>query len=195
MRSEGGELGEHRLYLAGEYIDATDDEHVVAATQHLAHPHCGASALARLVDKAGEVAGAVAQYRHGLLAQRGDDQLTHFARSNGLEGLGVNNLGQEHILPHMGAVLIQTLTAYAGTAHLGKAVDVDSLDVQLGLQLAAYAPGPGLGTEEAYAQLEILGGNFVFLYHLSQVESIGRRAAEGCGAEVLHEHYLLLRVA
>ena len=106
LRSEGGELGEHRLYLAGEYIDATDDEHVIAAAQHLAHPHCGASALARLIDKAGEVAGAVAQYGHGLLAQRGDDQFAYLARSNGFESIGINYLGQEHILPHVGTVLI-----------------------------------------------------------------------------------------
>ena len=35
LRCEGGELGEHGLYLAWEDIDTTNDEHVVASSQHL----------------------------------------------------------------------------------------------------------------------------------------------------------------
>ena len=69
LRGKGGELGEHRFYLAGEYVDTADDEHVIAAAQYLAHPYCGASALARLIVEAREVTGAIAQYGHGLLAE------------------------------------------------------------------------------------------------------------------------------
>ena len=49
---EGRELGEHGLYLAWEDIDTTDDEHVVASSQHLTESYGSTSAFARLVVKA-----------------------------------------------------------------------------------------------------------------------------------------------
>ncbi len=50
------------------------------------------------------------------------------------------------------------LDAFDGNARphdLGQAVDVDGMQVELGLDLAAHRLGPGLGAEDADPQLQV----------------------------------------
>ena len=95
----------------------------------------------------------------------------------------------------MGTVLVLALSANTGTGHFRKAVDVYCLDAQLCLQFTAYAPSPGLGTEETDTQFEVFLLDAAFLHDLCQVQGIGRGTAQCRGAEVLHEHDLFLGIA
>ena len=141
----------------------------------------------------GQVAGTVAQDRHRLLAERGEDQLTLLARCDRLQRLRVDDLRIEHILPHMGTILVLALTTDTGTTHLRQAININGLDVQLLLQLPTDAPRPRLRTEEADTQLQVLRLHGVtFLDALRQVKRIGWGAAKRRRAKILHQHDLLL---
>ena len=130
-----------------------------------------------------------------LLAEGSDDQFADLAWCDGFERLGIDNLRQEEVFPDVCAVLILALSAYARTAHLGEAVDVDGLDVEFGFQFTTYAPRPRFCSEEADTQLELRDIYFVLLDYLCQMQGVGRRAADGRRAHVLHHHDLLLGVA
>ena len=67
------------LDLRREHVDAADDQHVVAAPADAADAPQGAPAGARLRHEGGDVARAVADHRHGLLAERGQHQFAFFA--------------------------------------------------------------------------------------------------------------------
>lgn len=193
---EDGELCQHGLYLRREDVYASDDEHVVAASQNLSESDGGASAFAWLVDEVGEVAGAVAEDGHGFFAEGGEDQLALFAGFYWLQGLWIDDFWIEHVFGHMCAVLVLAFTAYTGATHFGESIDVDGLDVQLLLQLSADAPCPRFGSEESYSEFQVFRLDFRMLfYHLSQMQGVGRGAAEGGCAEVFHQHDLLGGVA
>ena len=79
VRAHALDLEEHVLDLAGEHVDAADDEHVVGALAHLAHARQRAPALAARRVERRQVVGAVAQEREGLLGERRDDELALLA--------------------------------------------------------------------------------------------------------------------
>ena len=69
VRLDLGDAHQHLFDLAGEHVDAADDQHVVAASDGLAHARGRAPASARLGDEAAQVARAVADQRLGLAAK------------------------------------------------------------------------------------------------------------------------------
>lgn len=70
--------------LAREYVDASDDEHIVGTSAQSRDSSMGASAFAGFGDDAGDVPRAVADQRHAFLADGGDDKLAVFAVGQGL---------------------------------------------------------------------------------------------------------------
>ena len=72
-------LEQRGLHLGGEHVHSTNNEHVVAAASDPLHPPDGSAAWACLRDQRGDIAGAVPKQRHGLLAQRRDDEFPFLA--------------------------------------------------------------------------------------------------------------------
>src|SRR4051812_34365732 len=109
--------------MGREDIAAADDQHVVGPTRHLLHP---AHAARRAGEQAGEVAGAIADYRRRLLSERGENELAKFSgRANGA-GRRVDDLRVEMILPDVRAVLaLDALHGDAWADHFREAIDVD----------------------------------------------------------------------
>ncbi len=67
------------FHQGGEDVDAPDDEHVIGSTADLLHAHEGAAALTFFGVQNGEVAGAIADDRHGLFRQRGENEFAFLA--------------------------------------------------------------------------------------------------------------------
>src|SRR6516165_12434950 len=85
-----------------------------------------------------------------------------------------------------------TFASNAWSQHFGKAVEIDRLDPEALLELAADGVAPGLCTEHAdaqrrRAQIDPHAGG-----HFGDVERVGRRRAQHVGAEVLQQSYLAL---
>ena len=91
-------LKDDALHLRWEYIDTTNDEHIVAATHNATHLYrcTTAGTLARV--QCAEILGAVAEQRHTLLGKGGEDQLALLAVGELLQCVGVDNLGVEVVL-------------------------------------------------------------------------------------------------
>ena len=90
---------------------------------------------------------------------------------------------------------LQALHRNAGARALGQAVDVQGLDAQELFDLVAHALGPGLGAEEAHAQLEVGKVHLLVADGLAHHQRVGGGAGDGVAAQVLHEHELALGVA
>ena len=79
-----------RLDLAREHIHATHDNHVVATATDATDTADGTATFAFGLFDSGNVAGTVAENRHGLLAEGTDDQFAFFAVGQGFQGFGVD---------------------------------------------------------------------------------------------------------
>ena len=107
----------------------------------------------------GQVAGAVADHRHRLLGQRGEDQLALLAVGQHLAGDRVDDLRVEVVLPDVQPVLgLDALLRDARADHLGQPVDVDRVDAEDLLHLDAHLVGPRLGAEDADLQRRLAAG-------------------------------------
>ena len=113
---------------------------------------------------------------------------------NRLKGIGIDDFRQEHIFPHVGAVLILAFATYTRSTHLSEAIDVDCLDAKSFFQFATDAPSPRLCTEEAYTKFQVAGAHAHLRHHFSQTECVGWCAGHGCRTKVLHQHKLLLGI-
>ena len=193
MGRQAGHLEDHLLDLRREYIDAADDHHVVAAPGDLVHAAHGPR---RARQQAGEIAGAVADDRHGFLDQGGEDQLAFLAVGQGLEAFHIDDLRVEVILPDGGAVLgLDAFLGHAGADDLGQAVDVHGVDAETRLDFLAHGIGPGLGAEDADAQRTGRGIDALALEFVGDVEAVGGRHHDDVGLEVADQLNLLLGLA
>ena len=96
----------------------------------------------------------------------------------------------------MCAILVFTLAADTRSAHLGESVDVDGLYAESLLEFLAHTLGPRFGAEESHLEFQVfLLHCLALLDHLGKMQGIRRSTAEDGGAEVFHEHDLLLGVA
>ena len=108
----------------------------------------------------GDVAGAVAQQRHRLLGQGGEDELAPLPRPERAARVGVDDLDQEVVLVDVEAGLgLDALAGHAGADDLREAVDVERLQGQQRLDLGAHGLAPGLGPEDPDPQRHLGGGH------------------------------------
>lgn len=94
VRLELRHFEDNGLYLRGEHVDTTDNQHVITTSQDAVHTNQCTSAGALIVVQGGEVLGTVAQQRHPLFGKVSEHQFAGLTRSNRLEGLRVYNLGK-----------------------------------------------------------------------------------------------------
>ena len=110
--------------------------------------------------------------------------------------VGVDHFEQEMVLPAVQAVL--HLPAFAGDARpddLRQAVDVDRLDAEPRLDVAAHGVGPRLGAEDAGVQRQFTDVDAHAFGDFGDVERVRRRGAEDMGAKVLQQRDLPLGAA
>jgi hypothetical protein len=188
MRAEA--VGRHQLFLdlGREDVDAAQDDHVVGAARDLLHPP---HRPRRAGQQAGQVAGAVADDREGLLGERGEDKLPHLAIGKDFAGHGVDDLGVEVILPDVQAVLgLDAFVGDAGAHDLGEAVDVDRMHVEGLFDLGPHGVGPGLRAEDADLKRAFARVAALFAVFVEDRERVGRRDHDGRGAEILDQLHL-----
>ena len=189
------DLHDDGLDLAGEDVDAADLQHVVRAAHDLLHARVRAAALARLSGDLGQIARAVAQKRHGLLGQRGDDQFALLALVFRFQRLRIDDLGQEVVLGKVQPAAVLALAAHARADQFGHAVVVRGEEAEALFDLGAQFGGAALGAEQADAQFEIAGLVAQFRRQFAQIHGVGGRGDEGGDAKILHQHQLLFRIA
>ena len=96
----------------------------------------------------------------------------------------------------MQSVLLLTLEAYAGAAHLTHAEGVVGLDAHHLLDALALFLRVRLGTDGKHLQLGVAPWvDALFHHHLVQAGNVGRNSMDGRGAEILDELNLAQRVA
>ena len=196
MRRDFRHLHEARLDLAREDVDAVDDEHVVGAGVDAVHDAHRAPALALLNLEAREVAGAVAHHRGAEAVEGGEDEFAFLAVGQRLEGVGIDDLRVEVVLPDVQPVRVLAVAGDAGAGDLGETVDVVGGDAGDLLDARADFVRPRLRAEDAVLQLGVAAEvDAELLGHGGEVEEVARRAADDGDAEVLHEHDLLFGVA
>ena len=67
---------ENRLDLGREYIDALDDQHIIASAQRLRHFYMGSAAGAFLSAENTDVSGTVTEQRERFLRDAGEYKLS-----------------------------------------------------------------------------------------------------------------------
>ena len=172
MRFELRHFENDRLDLGGEYIDTTDNQHVIATSQNAVHTDQCASTGALIVVQGREVLGTIAQQRHTLFGKVSEHQFAGLARSNRLEGLRIYNLGEIMVFVEVSAVLARSLVTYTGTGKLAKSINIKSLDSQLYFNIPTHIFGPWLGAKGSYFQLEIFSGKAGVLDGICQIEGV-----------------------
>ena len=194
VRCELGQREDNALHLRGEYVDTTNDKHIVGTTLNTSHTHIGTTAVASAGQQRAEVACTITQYGHTLLGQRGEHQLTRLSHRQGLKGYRVDNLGEEMVFVDVRAVLHLTLVADAGAHHFGKSVDVKALQTQTSLNLLTHALRPRLSTEGTHTQLQVFLLNAQLIHCLSQIQGVRGGTSQTCNTQVANQLQMLLRV-
>ena len=185
-----------RFDLGGEDVDPADDQHVVGTSAHAADTGMGPAACARLVADACNVAGAVTDQRDSLFGYGGDDQFAVLAMGQTPAGFGIDDLGDEVVLPDMQPIFsLDALDGHTRPHDLGQAVDVDGCQIQLILDFPPHGLGPGFGTEDADPQLEFFEIDPLRPRLLGHEERVGRGTGQYRGTEILHDHDLTLGIA
>ena len=113
LRGDLWEAGEHLLDLGREHVHAAQDEHVVGTADDAVDLAMRTAAGAGLGDDAGDVAGAVAHERAALARERGEHQFAVFAIRHRLQGVGVDDLGEEVVLGQVQAAHLLALEGHA----------------------------------------------------------------------------------
>ena len=186
MRRGFAQAEQHAFDLRREHVDAADDQHIVAATEHLAHPDQGASAVAGGGVEHRQVAGAVAQHRHAFFGQSGQHQLALFAVRQYLAADRIDDFGEEMVFIDVQAVLAGAFAGHAGADDLAEAVDVERLDAESLLDLLPHSLRPGFGAKYAGFEREVLRRQAHLLHRFGDIQRIGRGAGKQRGAEILH---------
>ena len=101
-------LADDRFDIARKYIDGGDDEHIILAAENMDPAVCSA-ALARCLVDAADIAGAEADQRSGVLAERRKDQLAGLAGRQDLAGVEIDRLNEDVVFCDVQAVVIFAL--------------------------------------------------------------------------------------
>ncbi len=129
--------------------------------------------------------GAKADDRHRLLGQRGEDQLALLALGQHAAGFGIDDLGQEMILPDRRAVLgLGAFLADAGADHLRQAVAIDGDQAEAALDLRPHALAPRLRPADRDAQAAVAGAHPLALDLVGDRQQVGGRRRDDVRAEV-----------
>src|ERR1019366_10409173 len=114
------------------------NEHVVGTAPDALDTPQRAPAFAGIGDQGRNVARAIANHGHGLLAKRSQDQLAFVAIRTGLAGLQVNDLGIEIIFEDVGPSLALAFHGHPRADDFGQAVNVVGLDAAVRFDAAAH---------------------------------------------------------
>ena len=166
-----------RLDVAGEEVDALDDEHVVEPAVHALQADRGASAAAGLRGERDDVAGAEADHRAGGLLEGGEHQLAPGAFFHRLVGAGVEHFDEDVVLGPVQAVLLLA-HAGAGAEDVRQAVVVIHRGAPQGLDALAGLGdrAAGLAGHEDALHRQVAARVDAFLEgRLAQVPGVGRR--------------------
>ena len=102
-----------------------------------------AAARAGHIAQTSNVARAVADHRQRLLGQRRDDQFAGLAHRQRLQRLRIDDLEQEMILPAVQPGLnAMALAGHTRPHDFGQAVDVNRLEPEPNLEIAAHGVAP-----------------------------------------------------
>ena len=179
--------------LGWKDVDAAHNHHVVGASGnsfHASHRARGAR------QQSGEIARAIADHRHCLLAEGGENELTQRAIGQDLAAYRIDDLGIKVVFPDMQTILaFDALVGNARAHHLRQAVDIHGMHIAGLFDFLAHAVGPGLGPEDAdlergRARFDTLPPKFI-----ENGQHIGRRNRDDVGLEVDNELDLTLRHA
>ena len=187
------DLAQHVLDVGGEEHHTPGFDHVVAAAAQAGDAGVGAAARARRGVQRGEVPGAVAQERRGLLAQGGHHQLALDPGAHRLERGRVDDLDEEVVGPHVHPGVLAALDARAGTPQLGEPVDVEGREAQQALDPGAGELAPALRAEDPHPEAGWCAA--VRRHALAHRERERRRGAQRRRAEVGHELQLQVGLA
>ena len=182
-----GDLQERVLDLRRENIDSADDKHVVGPSGDPADPGGCPSALALVLHQGGDVLDPVADHGHGLLLEHGDDHLSLLSGSEGLSGLGVDDLDVHDVPCDVDSFALLALGEH-GSGLLGGSVDVVGLDAHGLLDVLPHALGPGLGSENRLPELGVPADvDTHLLGDVSEVDEVRGSACDRRDAQVHHE--------
>ena len=181
--------------LAREHVHATHDDHVIAAAANAADAADGATALALRIFDSGDVTSAVAQNRHGALAERADDEFAFLSVRERFKRFRVNNFGVEVVFENVDAVAAFAFATDTRSDNFRKAVNVVCLDARLFFDVVAHAVAPRFCTEDTALDLELRNIDAHLFGHVDNADKVARSATDGGHAKVLHEHHLTFGVA
>ena len=142
----------------------------------------------------GQVPGAVAQQRHALPGEVGEDQFARLPRRQGLKGPGVQHFQQEGVFPDVHAVLFRALKRHRAV-HFGQPIGVIGLDPVSCLDAPPHIFGVRLCRRRPGAAAESRGSRPLWAKVCEQVQGIARDDVDRGGAELLHQLQLALAVA
>ena len=114
MRQRALDLQQRGLHLRRKDIDAANNQHVVAAAADAPYAPQSPAARAWPGKKRRDVARAIADHRHGLLAEGGQHQLALLAVGQQLAGLRIDDLRVKMIFEDVQAIMLWHSTPTPG---------------------------------------------------------------------------------
>ena len=155
-----------------------------------------ASARTSATQHTCEVAGAIAQQRHGLAVEGGEHQFADFAIGHRLQSFWIDNLDDIVVFPEVEAVLFLTLKAYTRAAHLAHTKRVVCFHAHHLLDALTLFLRVWFGSDGQHLEFCVATRIDAFLlHHLVQTCHITRHGMYGCGSEVFDKLNLTERVS
>ena len=142
-----------------------------------------------------DVFGTIADHRHPLFGQRGQNQFAVGSVGDGFEGFGIENFGIKMILVDVHPAFLAALARNAGSDDLAEPVIVIGENIEFSRDFAVHFLGAGFGAEQSQSQLEIFDVVTQFFDHFADIQGIRRRADQYGRLQIFQKHHLTLGVA
>ena len=186
MRFKFLHFKDDRLYLSREYIDTTDNEHIVTTAKNTIHTNQRTSTSTFVIMQGSKILGTVTQQRHTFFGQMGEYKFACLTGSSRFQGIRIDNFREVMVFVKVSTMLTFTLITYTGTSNLTQSIDVIGFNAQFFFNLITHILCPGFCTESPYFQFEFFAGQTGIFNGISQIESIRRRTTKYRRTKIMH---------
>ena len=182
------------LNLSREYVDSTDDFHIIGSSRKLGDTGKGSSAFAWGVINACQIFCTVSDQRHCLFCKCCEYQFTclsvrTFFMSRRIEHFRIEIVGMD-----MKSFFVNAVLGNAGSCHFTQSINIETVNVQNTLDLLAHLLSPGLCSVDSGLELQTVY-HTCLCQRFCQVKSVGRRTRKCSRSQILHTHHLSFRIS
>jgi len=166
------------LDLSREYIDTTDNQHIVTTSQDTVHTNQCTPAGAFIIMQGRQVTRTITKQWHSFLRQVRKYQLARLSGFYRLQCIRINNFREIMILIQVRTMLTFTFVTYTRSGNFTQSVDIICFNTEFFFDFMTHILRPGLRTQGSHFQLEFLPRIAGIFNGIRQIKCIRRSTAK-----------------